>query len=522
MSAEPTGSAAGPGSTPGRRTGPGSGPATGTAPPAGAAAPPDPRRWWVLAVIGLAQLMVVLDATIVNIALPSIQEDLGFSDQQRQWVVTSYAIAFGSLLLLGGRLADLIGRRRAFLTGQIGFAAASAVGGAAATFGVLVTARTLQGVFAALLAPAALSLLTTTFSAPAERGKAFGVFGALAASGGAVGLLLGGVLTEHLSWRSTLYVNVLFAAVAVTGGVLLLRRSASTAPPRLDLPGTFLASSGLFCLVYGLATAGPHGWRSLEPLGLLTTGAALLAAFAWWQRRSTHPLLPLRIVLDRVRATALMSVFITGVGMFGVFLFLTYYLQHTRGYGPARTGLAFLPMSGCTMLSAIGSNLGLLGKAGGRPRIVTGMLLSACGMAWMSHLSASGPYVVEVLPGQLATGLGMGLITAAAMNLGTAGIDPRDAGVGSATVNAMRQIGGSVGTALMSTLAAGTVSRVLAGRQPAPELMARASLESYHTVFTASAAIFTAGAVLTLFLLPGGLSTERAHGAPGGRRPSGA
>ncbi|MEU3775770.1 MFS transporter [Streptomyces sp. NPDC032472] len=511
MSAEPTGPAPGP--TFGPTTGPG--PAA-----AGAQAPPDPRRWWILAVIGLAQLMVVLDATIVNIALPSIQDDLGFSDQQRQWVVTAYAIAFGSLLLLGGRLADLIGRRRAFLIGQLGFAAASALGGAAATFGVLVTARALQGVFAALLAPAALSLLTTTFSSPAERGKAFGVFGSLAASGGAVGLLLGGVLTEHLSWRSTLYVNVLFAGVATAGGTLLLHRQAPAAPPKLDLPGTVLGSSGLFCLVYGLATAGPHGWEGTEAMGFLFTGAALLAAFTWWQRRSPHPLLPLRIVLDRVRATALASVFITGVGMFGVFLFLTYYLQHTRGYSPAHTGLAFMPMSGCTMISAIGSNMGLLGKVGGRPRIVTGMVLAACGMTWMTNLSATGPYVVDVLPGQVLTGLGMGLITAAAMNLGTAGIDPRDAGVGSATVNAMRQIGGSVGTALMSTLAAVAVSRFLAGRQPAPELLARAALEGYHTVFTASAAIFSAGAVLTMLLLPGGLSTERTHGAPPGRRPS--
>ncbi|KMO98915.1 Puromycin resistance protein pur8 [Streptomyces roseus] len=474
----------------------------------------------MLAVIGLAQLMVVLDATIVNIALPSAQAGLGFSDDQRQWVVTAYAITFGSLLLLGGRLADKFGRRRAFLVGQIGFAAASALGGAAATFGVLVTARALQGVFAALLAPAALSLLTTTFAAPAERAKAFGVFGSLAASGGAVGLLLGGVLTEHLSWRSTMYVNLLFAAAAVTGGLLWLKRPAPSAPPRLDLPGTVLASAGLFCLVYGLATAGPRGWQSAHTLGFLVMAVLLLVGFVWWQRRSAHPLLPLRIVLDRVRGAALIAVFITGVGMFGVFLFLTYYLQHTRGYSPARTGLAFMPMSGCTMIGAIGSNMGLLGKVGGRPRIVAGMLLSACGMAWMTNLTATGPYVVDVLPGQVATGLGMGLITAAAMNLGTAGIDPRDAGVGSATVNAMRQTGGSVGTALMSTLAAGAVARSLAGRQPTPDLLARAALEGYHTVFTASAAIFSVGAVLTLLMLPGGLTVERRHGAPGGRRPS--
>ncbi|MDQ8702051.1 DHA2 family efflux MFS transporter permease subunit [Streptomyces sp. LHD-70] len=486
-----------------------------------AAPPPDPRRWKILAVIGLTQLMVVLDATIVNIALPSAQADLGFSDSRRQWVVTSYAMAFGTLLLLGGRVADLCGRRRAFLIGQIGFAAASALGGAAATFEILVTARALQGVCAALLAPAALALLTTTFAGP-ERGRAFGVFGALAASGGAVGLLLGGLLTEHLSWRSTLYVNVLFAAVAVTGGALLLRRQRPTAPPRLDLPGTALASSGLFCVVYGLAGAGVHGWTSPDSWGFLTAGAVLIAAFVWWQSRARHPLLPLRIVLDRVRGTALVAVFITGLGMFGVFLFLAYYLQHTRGYSPARTGLAFMPMSGCIVISAVGSGTGLFRRLDARARVTGGMLLAAVGMAWMTGLSPDRPYVVDIVPGQVATGLGMGLITAAAMNLGTAGIDPRDAGVGSATVNAMRQIGGSVGTALMSTLAAGSAAAHLAGRRPTPDVVARAVLGSYHTVFTAAAGIFVAGAVLTFLMLPGGLSVERAHGAHRGRRPSGA
>ncbi|TGB13952.1 MFS transporter [Streptomyces sp. MZ04] len=501
-------------------TEPTGGTSTGRGRPA-AAPPPDPRRWKILAVIGLTQLMVVLDATIVNIALPSAQADLGFSDSRRQWVVTSYAMVFGTLLLLGGRVADLCGRRRAFLIGQTGFAAASALGGAAATFEVLVTARALQGLFAALLAPAALALLTTTFVGP-ERGRAFGVFGALAASGGAVGLLLGGLLTEHLSWRSTLYVNVLFAAVAVTGGALLLRRQRPTAPPRLDLPGTALASSGVFCMVYGLAEAGAHGWTSPDSWGFLTAAAVLIATFVWWQGRAPHPLLPLRIVLDRVRGAALVAVFITGTGMFGVFLFLTYYLQHTRGYSPGKTGLAFMPMSGSIVLSAIGSGTGLFRRLDARPRITGGMLLAAAGMAWMTDLSPDSAYVVDIVPAQVATGLGMGLITATAMNLGTAGINPQDAGVGSATVNAMRQIGGSVGTALMSTLAAGSAAAYLAGRRPTPDVEARAALASYHTVFTASAGIFVAGAVLTFFLLPGGLSVERAHGAHPARRPSGA
>ncbi|WP_329192808.1 MULTISPECIES: MFS transporter [unclassified Streptomyces] len=498
------------------------GPGTSTAADARDAAPrPDPRRWWILAVIGLAQVMVVLDATVVNIALPSAQADIGFSDGQRQWVVTAYAMAFGSLLLLGGRLADLFGRRRAFIIGQAGFAVSSAVGGSAATFGLLVGARACQGVFAALLAPAALSLLTTTFTAPAERARAFGVFGALASSGGAVGLLLGGVLTEHLSWRSTLYVNVLFAIAAVLGALLLLPPQPAATRTRLDLPGTALASTGVFCLVYGLAGAGSQGWLSLRAGGFLCAGVLLIAAFALWQGRSTHPLLPLRIVLDRVRGAALLAMFIAGVATFGVFLFLTFYLQHTRGYSPAMTGLAFLPMSGAIMFSAMGSGSARLRKVGGRTRVAGGMLLAAGGMAWLTRLSVDGSYMIEVLPAQIASGLGVGLLTAAAMNLATAGIAPGEAGVGSATVNSMRQIGGSVGTALMSTFAAAATAGYLAThRQPGPLTAGRAAVEGCHAAFTASAVVFAAGAVLTWFMLPEGLSVERSHGRPGQPRGS--
>ncbi|MEU7065465.1 DHA2 family efflux MFS transporter permease subunit [Streptomyces sp. NPDC051578] len=490
-------------------------PGTSTAADAPGAAPrPDPRRWWILAVIGLAQVMVVLDATVVNIALPSAQADIGFSDGRRQWVVTAYAMAFGSLLLLGGRLADLFGRRRAFIIGQAGFAVSSAVGGSAAGFGLLVGARACQGVFAALLAPAALSLLTTTFTAPAERARAFGVFGALASSGGAVGLLLGGVLTEHLSWRSTLYVNVLFAVAAVIGALLLLPPQPAATRTRLDLPGTALASTGVFCLVYGLAEAGSRGWLSLRAGGFLCAGVLLIAAFAVWQGRSTHPLLPLRIVRDRVRGAALLAMFIAGVATFGVFLFLTFYLQHTRGYSPAMTGLAFLPMSGAIMFSAMGSGTALLRKVGGRTRVAGGMLLAAGGMAWLTRLSVDGSYMIEVLPAQIASGLGVGLLTAAAMNLATAGIAPGEAGAGSAAVNSMRQIGGSVGTALMSTFAAAATAGYLAThRQPGPLTAGRAAVEGCHAAFTASAAVFAAGAVLTWFMLPEGLSVER--GGPG-------
>ncbi|MCW3065203.1 MAG: transporter, partial [Solirubrobacterales bacterium] len=289
------------------------------------------RRWVILGLLGLAQLMVVLDATIVNIALPSAQKALHFSDGNRQWIVTAYALAFGSLLLLGGRLGDLFGRRRTFMVGLGGFALASALGGIAQSFEVLVAARALQGAFGALLAPAALSLLTTTFTHPDERGKAFGIFGAIAVGGGALGLLLGGVLTEYLSWRWCLYVNLALALPALLGAAALLSHGTSTAKPRLDIPGTLTASGGLFALVYGFSHAQTSSWGNGVTLGFIAAAVALLGAFVTIQRRSSHPLLPLRVVADRNRGGAFLAVLVVGAGMFGVFLFLTYYLQQTLG-----------------------------------------------------------------------------------------------------------------------------------------------------------------------------------------------
>ena len=241
----------------------------------------DRRRWLILGVIGLAQLMVVLDATMMNIALPSAQHALHFSTVDRQWVVTAYTLAFGSLLLLGGRLADLIGRKVTFLVGLVGFAGVSAIGGASVNFAMLVTARACQGAFAALLVPSALSLLTTTFTEPKDRGKAFGVYGAIAAAGGAVGLLLGGALTEYLSWRWTLYVNLIFAGLAFVGGALLLKRQPSPIKPKLDIPGVLLVSGGLFCLVYGFSNAATHNWHTPSTWGFLVAGVALLVVFAY-------------------------------------------------------------------------------------------------------------------------------------------------------------------------------------------------------------------------------------------------
>ena len=339
------------------------------------------RRWMILFVIGIAQLLVVLDVTIVNIALPSAQQDLGFSDDQRQWIITAYALAFGSLLLLGGRIADLFGRKWTFIAGLIGFAGASALGGAAQSFELLVGARALQGVFAAMLAPAALSLLATTFTEPRERAKAFGIYGAIAGAGGAFGLLLGGFLTEVLDWRWCLYVSILFAVPAAIGGLRLLHHVPAQSRPRLDIPGTLLASSGLFALVFGMSRAESEGWTDPVTLAFLGASAVLLVGFVLLQRRVANPLLPLRVVTDRNRGGSYIAIATAGAGIFGVFLFLTFYLQNTMGMTALETGLAFLPMNVAIIFTATLVNTKLLARTGPRPLIPTGMLVAALGMA---------------------------------------------------------------------------------------------------------------------------------------------
>ena len=465
-------------------------------PAAGAQAAPS-HRWWVLAVIGLAQLMVVLDATIVNIALPSAQRALAFSNSDRQWVVTAYSLAFGSLLLLGGRLADLIGRKIVFLIGVAGFALSSALAGAAGSFEVLVTGRALQGLFGALLAPAALSLLNTTFTEAKERAKAFGIYGAIAGAGGGIGLLLGGLLTEHLSWRWTLYVNLVFAVIAFTGGLLLLRRGAPAERPKLDLPGTLLVSAGLFGLVYGFSSAETHHWSSPQTWGFLAAGGLLIVAFIWWQTRAKHPLLPLRVLLDRNRGASFIAIAISGAGMFGVFLFLTYYLQSSLDYSPVRTGLAFLPMIGALMVTAqLSTNL-LIPRFGPKPVVPVGMGMAAAGMAWLTGLNLTSSYATSVLPALVVAGLGLGLVMPPAMSLATSGIRPQDAGVASAMVSTMQQIGGSIGTALLNTLAAGAATNYLAGRRPSPAVLAQAQLHSYSTAYWWSAGFFVVGLLVT-------------------------
>src|SRR6516165_3911864 len=476
----------------------------------GAASGPS-LRWWILGVVGLAQLMVVLDATIVNIALPSAQHDLGFSNAGRQWVVAAYSLAFGGLLLLGGRLSDLVGRRRMLIIGLVGFAAASAVGGAANSFAVLVIGRGAQGAFGALLAPAALSTLTVTFADPAERGKAFGVYGAIAGAGGAVGLLLGGILTEYLSWRWCLYVNVILGVIAVVGAVRLLTPQPRDPDVRIDWPGTVLVAAGLVAVVYGLSEADTAGWGAPTTVALLVAGVVLLAAFVLVETRVTHPLLPLRIVLNRFRGGAYLAIGLSAIGVFGIFLFLTYYLQLTLAYSPVRSGLAFLPMIAAIVVASTTSSGVLMPRFGPRPLIPVGLLLGAGGLALLAEeLGLRTSYPGQILPSLLLVGAGLGVVFGCALNTATYGTGATDAGVASALVNTNQQVGGSIGTALLNTLAASALTSYLLTHGHSPLALAGAAVHSYVVAFWVSAAILAGSAVVCGLVLPSGTLAQAA------------
>jgi EmrB/QacA subfamily drug resistance transporter len=474
------------------------------------------KRWWILAILGIAQLMVVLDTTVVNIALPTAQSDLGFSDNSRQWIVTAYALAFGSLLLIGGRIADVVGRKWVFLVGLAGFAVASAVGGAAVNVGMLIGARAVQGLFAALLAPAILSLLTTTFTDAQERGKAFGVFGAIAGAGASIGLLLGGFLTEYTSWRWTMYVNLIFAAVALVGGYLLLEHSKAASRAKLDLPGTVVVSAGLFALVYGFSHADTDGWGNGVTIALLVASGILLTAFVWLQRRTENPLLPLRVVLDRNRGGSYLAMFMAAIGMFAVFLFLIYYLQASLGYSAVRTGVAFLPMTGILVVTTSIVSTQLLTRVSARILMPLGMAVSGFAMYLLTNIGLHTGYASHVLPTMLLFGVGMGLIFAPGFNLATLGVRGSDSGVASATINTMQQVGGSVGTALLNTIATTAAADYVASHvaSQGPKLAAaNGAIHSYVTTFWWAAAVFALGAVLTAIVLRPGVPDYAAEAA---------
>ncbi|MGH3278176.1 MAG: MFS transporter [Trebonia sp.] len=452
----------------------------------------DARRWWVLAMAGLVQLMIVLDNSIVNVALPSAQAGLHFSDSGRSWVVTAYALAFAALLLPSGRVSDLLGRKRAFIVGLAGFAGASALGGASTGFVMLIAARATQGAFAALLAPTVLALTTSAFPGGKDRARAFGILGALAGAGGVIGLVLGGVLTEYASWRWTMYVNVAFAVLAIAGAALLLDRERGTGRVRLDWLGAVLIGTGLLSMVFGLARAQDFPWLSGIVIGTLAGGVALIGLFILRQRLATVPLLPLRVLRDRDRAAAyVLRVTVSGAN-FAVTFLMAYFLQADRGLSPALTGIAMVPtvagiISGANLLGGT-----LLPRLGARPLGVAGLLVSAASMAWLAQLSVSSSYWTSILAPLYVFGVGQGISSMVAMSTATFNLDPRDIGVGSATVNVMQQAGGSLGTALLSSVSATTAAAYLAAH---PGQHAAAGVHGDNLAFTVDAVWLAAAAV---------------------------
>ncbi|NUU19104.1 MFS transporter [Cellulomonas humilata] len=455
-------------------------------------------RWWALAVLALTQLVVVLDTTIVAIALPDAQAALGMSDDQRQWLVTAYALTFGSLLLLGGRVADYWGRKRTFMVGMVGFGLASAWGGLAQGGTELIAARAVQGVFAALLAPAALAMVTVTFPHGKDRNKAFAIMGIVAGTGAAIGLLLGGVLTEFATWRWCLLVNVVFVVIGMVGGALLLTESKAEGDNRYDVWGTVTVILGLGSLVYGFTRA-EHGWGSADTIGFLAGGVVMLAVFVWIQCRVAQPLLPLRVVAHRVRAGAFLVQAVIGSVMLGSMLYLTLYFQIVMGLTPLLAGVANVAMTvvimGCTPVSTT-----MLDRFGPRPLLIAGPLFCAAGLFFFAMaITPAGSYVTQVLPGLVLLGIGFSGLFVPLQNLALTGVEPHDAGVASATVSSTFHIGGSIGIAVFTVLYAHTVADSLGSG--AGQLAA--FTDGYSTAFLAAGVGMLAAAAIAAFLIRG-------------------
>jgi len=461
--------------------------------------PSPTHRWWLLAVLALAQLMVILDGTIVNIALPDAQIDLGMSDGDRTWVVTIYALAFGSLLLLGGRIADYWGRKRSFVVGMIGFAVASAIGGLALNTEMLLAARALQGAFAGLLAPASLAILTITFPGGKERIKAFAVYGAIGGGGAAVGLLLGGVLTEYASWQWCLLVNVPIAIVAIVGALAFMKESRAHGNTRYDIPGTLLVVAGLASLVLGFSRA-EEGWARLDTIGFLVAGVVLLAGFVLVEQRVSNPLLPMRVIVDKVRGGAFLVSTLTGAALLGGLLFLTFYFQIVLGYSPLQAGFASLPMTLVIMVCATVLS-SVLPKIGVRIPMTVGPIIAAAGLFYLSFITVEGNYVLEVLPGVVLLGIGLASLFVPLQNVALAGVEEHDAGVASAAVAATQQIGGSIGTALFTALYTSAIASYLANNPPTPTAQLEAFVSGYSAAFVCAAALMLVAAPISFFLI---------------------
>ena len=453
------------------------------------------RRWWILIVVLLSQMMILIDATIINVALPSAQRALDLSDASRQWVITAYVLAFGSLLPLGGRLADIVGRKRIFVVGLLCFGVASALAGAAPNAEVLLICRALQGVFAAALAPAAVSTIAVMFTDPTERNRAFAIFGAMAGSAGAIGLLLGGILTDYLDWRWTMYVNVAFAIPALAGALWLMVGTVDGIRPRLDIVGTILASGGLFLVVFGLSRAEVAGWRAGITVGSLVAGVLLLVLFLVAQRVVADPLVPLRVLANRNRAAAYLTLFLGTASLFAVFLFLTYYFQELLGYSPVRTGLAFLPLPLSIGLVATVTQGMLLKRLDARQIIAGGLALAAVGAGLLTQADLQSSYASWILPGLILIGAGIGLSLVPAIAMGSVTEDPRDAGFAGGMNNVTQQIGAAVGVALISSVVASATSGYLVANGSGPDVTSEAALHGFGVGYWWAAGIFAVGAV---------------------------
>jgi len=458
------------------------------------------NRWAVLIVVCLAQFMVVLDATIVNVALPSIQRGLHFSQANLPWVINAYTLVFGGFLLLGGRAADLLGRRRLFVAGVILFSAASLFNGLSSSSGMLVAGRALQGLGGALVSPAALSIVTTTFPDSSERTKALGVWSAIAAGGSAFGLLLGGVLTDALSWEWIFFVNVPVGAIALLAALRIVPEShAETEHRSFDAAGAITVTGGLVAIVYAIIGAQSHGWGSLHTLGLGAVGIALLVAFIAIEQRSKAPLMRLSIFRIRSLALADGALLLVASGMFSMFFFASLYVQDILGYSPLKAGFAFLPATAGIMIGA-GLAQQLIRRVGVRATSVTGLLFATAGMAWLVRLPVDGAYAADLLAGLIPLALGMGLVFVPITLLATTGVKGEDAGLASGLFNTAQQVGGSIGLAVLATLAASRTSSVLSGShatgRAAAAAAASAEVSGFHVAFLGGTLMMAAAAVL--------------------------
>lgn len=478
-------------------------------------APPSPhfeQRWIALGVILIAQIMILLDATVVNVALPSAQTDLGFSTAARPWVVTAYLLAFGSLLPLGGRLSDAYGRKTMFIAGLVGFAAASAVGGAAPNIATLIAARAVQGGFAAALAPAALSLITVIFTDMKELNRAFGIFGAVAGSSAAVGLMLGGLLTDYANWRWCMYVNIAFAIAGIVGGLGVLHNSAEPNKPRLSIPSTILGAAAIFGVVFGAAKAQTGGWSSAATLIPLLAGAVLLVGFVVLQKIERHPVIPLHVVADRNRGAAYLTLALGQGGVFALFLFLTYYFQDVLHYSPIKTGAAFLPMMLAVVVVATLTQNMLVQRLTMRVITVAGLLISGAGAALLTQADGSSPYAAWVLPGLILVGVGIGSAIVAAVAAGQSGVDPRDAGTAGAVNNVSQQLGAALGVAVISAFVTTATSHYLTHH--GSTAVVSATVHGFTVGYWWAAVLFWAGAVICGALIRGGTRLHQQAGQP--------